>query len=182
MNIEHLWRQFHEPLRGFVAKRVSDASTADDIVQDVFVKIARTIHTLKDEEKVHAWIYNITRNAIIDHYRKRKPTEQLPIELEAEHQPEDGHELTRSLAVCIRPMIEQLPEKYRTAIELTELQGMSQRELGEHLGLSFSGAKSRVQRGREKLKEMLTACCSIESDRYGNIIDYVPNSCDRCSS
>jgi len=69
-------------------------------------------------------------------------------------------------------MIEQLPDKYREAMMLTELEGMTQKDLSNQLGISFSGAKSRVQRGRGELKELLTACCHIEADHYGNTIDY----------
>lgn len=84
----------------------------------------------------------------------------------------DEQDLSKELSSCIRPMVEQLPDKYKEAIELTELNGISQKQLSEQLGLSLSGAKSRVQRGREKLKELLTACCRIEVDRYGNVVDY----------
>ncbi len=170
MNIEHLWEQFHDPLKGFVLKRIPPHYAADDIVQDVFVKIATHIDTLKDEDKVQVWIYQITRNAIRDYYRKQRPTEKLPIELEAESEFEE--DFSEEISACIRPMINRLPDKYREAIELTELKGMTQKELSEQLGISFSGAKSRVQRGREKLKGLLTACCHIEADRYGNIIDF----------
>ena len=174
MNIEQLWNQFHDPLKGFVLKRIPDHSVADDIVQDVFIKIATHIDTLKEEDKVHIWIYKITRNAISDYYRKQKPTEKLPFELEAEKEFEE-QDLSKELSSCIRPMINQLPDKFKEAIELTEINGMTQKELSEQLGISFSGAKSRVQRGREKLKELLIACCLIEADRYGNIIDFHKN-------
>ncbi len=171
MNTEQLWQQFHDPLVRFVNGRVPDPAIAEDIVQDVFMKIWKHLNTLKDQEKVHAWIYNITRNAIHDYYRRRRPAEELPLHLEAEEAIEEP-DLSKELAACLRPMIDQLPDKYREAIHLTEWHGLSQKELSEKLGLSYSGAKSRVQRGREKLKELLDACCHIEADRYGNIIDY----------
>jgi RNA polymerase sigma-70 factor (ECF subfamily) len=171
MNIEHLWIQLHEPLKGFVAKRISDVAAVEDIVQDVFIKIATNLDTLKEEEKVHTWIYKITRHAIIDFYRKQRPMEELPKQLQGFDDYEDADQ-SKELSVCIRPMIDQLPGIYKEAIELTELNGMTQKQLSERLGISFSGAKSRVQRGREKLKELLTACCHIEADRYGHIIDF----------
>lgn len=79
---------------------------------------------------------------------------------------------TKEATVCIRSTIKRLPEKYREALELTEFQGLSQKELSEKLGISYSGAKSRVQRGRGKLKQLLEGCCHIEADRYGNIVDF----------
>ncbi|HLZ55439.1 MAG TPA: sigma factor-like helix-turn-helix DNA-binding protein, partial [Ktedonosporobacter sp.] len=71
------------------------------------------------------------------------------------------------------------PDQDRQALVLTEYQGLTQKELGERLGLSFSGAKSRVQRAREKLKQELLACCHFELDRRGHILDYQPR-CDCC--
>ncbi|UOE95140.1 RNA polymerase sigma factor SigZ [Alkalihalobacillus sp. LMS39] len=171
MKLEEIYKEFHKPLMVFIIKRVSNPNIAEDIAQDVFMKIAASITSLKEEEKIRSWIYNITRNAIIDYYRTKKPTTVLPGELVDDNQLEN-HDLSKELSACIRPMINQLPNKYKEAIELTELQGMSQKDLSRHLGMSFSGAKSRVQRGRLKLKELLIACCHIEADSYGNIIDF----------
>lgn len=171
INIEPIWKEFYEPLKGFVARRVNNHAAVDDIVQNVFIKISEHISEIKDSQKIHAWIYQITRNTIIDYYRRQKPTEELPTDLPFIDE-DDEQDLSKELSSCIRPLIEQLPDKYREAIALTELNGISQKQLSEQLGISISGAKSRVQRGREKLKELLTACCHIEADRYGNIVDY----------
>ncbi|RMG58329.1 MAG: sigma-70 family RNA polymerase sigma factor [Bacteroidetes bacterium] len=83
-------------------------------------------------------------------------------------------DLTTRFSACIRPMIEGLPEPYREALWLSEMEGLSQKELAARLGISYSGAKSRVQRGREKLKAQILACCEVSADRYGNIIDFYP--------
>ncbi|MDF2962357.1 MAG: polymerase sigma factor SigZ [Paenibacillus sp.] len=184
MELEHLWKEFHDPLKGFVAKRIYNASAVDDIVQTVFIKIYAHMSDLKEKQKIHSWIYQITRNTIIDYYRKEKPTDELPLELPV---PDDYDEpdMSKEFSLCIRPMIQQLPDKYREALELTELNGLSQKELSERLGISVSGAKSRVQRGREKLKEMLLACCHIETDRFGHVIDYQhinPTPSNPCSN
>jgi RNA polymerase sigma-70 factor (ECF subfamily) len=79
-------------------------------------------------------------------------------------------------------MIDRLPDPYRQALTLTELEGRTQRELADALGLSLSGAKSRVQRGREQLKELILACCHVEVDRRGGVVDYEPRrECSGCS-
>nr|WP_135557780.1 RNA polymerase sigma factor SigZ [Paenibacillus cymbidii] len=165
-----LWTEFHRPLLHFVAKRVRNQVDVDDIVQTVFMKIHLHVNDIQDGQKIKQWIYRITRNCIVDYYRKEKSTQPLPDHLLVMDEYEDEDAL-QELAACIRPMIQQLPAKYREALELTELNGMSQKQLSEHLHLSFSGTKSRVQRGREKLKDLFLACCRIEADRYGNIID-----------
>jgi RNA polymerase sigma-70 factor (ECF subfamily) len=170
---EQLWETFNGPLKQFIRKRVTDEQNADDILQDVFLKIHTHIDTLKDEQKLPAWMYQIARNAVLDHYRERAMTYELP------DSPSDVEEIydddvIQTLIPCIRAMIEDLPPMYREALILTEYEGMSQKELGEKLGLSFSGAKSRVQRAREKLKQMLLNCCHFEFDRLGRVIDYQP--------
>jgi len=68
-----------------------------------------------------------------------------------------------------------LPEPYRKALVLTELEGLTQQELADKVGISLSGAKSWVQRGRQQLKEMLTECCAFEFDRRGGVIDCTPH-------
>ncbi len=82
---------------------------------------------------------------------------------------------------CILPLVQQLPPPYRQALLLTEVEGMTQKDLAARLGLSFSGARSRVQRARDKLRELLLDCCHFEFDRRGTIIDYYPN-CERCAT
>ena len=184
MELELIWRQFHNPIKSYVAKRVRDVASVDDIVQNVFLKIYLHIDELKDRKKFQSWVFQITRHAIIDHCRKVRPTDSLPDELLFDNAADDNC-LTQELSRCLRGMIEQLPHKYREALELVELGGMSQKQLSEELGISFSGAKSRVQRGREKLKELITACCHVELDNYGNVLDYHGReelACPRCRS
>lgn len=186
LNSETIYQDFRLALAGFIRKRVSDAEDAEDILQDVFVKIHCNIDQLQDETRLVAWVYQITRNVINDYYRQRRELAELPDELMDER--EDGVEtavtpnLTHTVAQWLLPMTEQLPEKYREAIQLVELEGMSQREMSEQLQISVSGAKSRVQRGRKQLKEVLLACCHVEFDRVGNVLDYQSrvNDCDNC--
>lgn len=76
------------------------------------------------------------------------------------------------LAGCLEPLVERLPEPYLDAVTLTELNGLNQKEAADELGVSLSGMKSRIQRGRGKLKDLLLDCCKIEVDRRGAVIDY----------
>ena len=149
MNIEDLWDQFHQPLKTYISQRVNDQSIVDDLLQIVFMKIQVHLPNLIDEQKIDSWIYRITRNTIIDFYRTKKTSEILPDDLHFNNRAEEEN-FTKEATVCIRSTIKRLPEKYREALELTEFQGLSQKELSEKLGISYSGAKSRVQRGRGK--------------------------------
>jgi RNA polymerase sigma-70 factor (ECF subfamily) len=168
---EAIWRDFNERLRGFVASRVGDTHDVDDIVQDVFLKIHSRIDQLEDESRLAPWALSIARNAVHDFYRAKARTKATSIDkVEVATAPEESDDAVE-LNEWMRGAIQELPEKYREAIELSEIEGLSQKELAARLGISYSGAKSRVQRGRAMIKEMLLACCHVELDRRGNIID-----------
>lgn len=177
--LEQIWHEFSGKLAQFIRARVSDPATAEDILQDVFVKIQARLGQLKDPGRLTSWIYLIARHAIIDHYRTRKETVEVPESLAAEPEPESGE--IEELKAAFRRMIQSLPEPYREALVLTELEGLTQQELADKAGISLSGAKSRVQRGRQQLKEMLTECCAFEFDRRGGIIDCTPRKRADCA-
>ncbi len=145
LSTEEIWEQFSDRLRLFILKRVQDEHDADDILQDVFAKIHANLPNLKGQEKVTAWVHQITRNSIIDYYRRRgkvgAQTSDIPEDI-----PEDlaSKDAAEDIASCLKPMIDDLPEKYKQAITLNEYDGLSQREISEQLGMTFSGAKSRV--------------------------------------
>lgn len=181
--LEHIWHEFAVKLGQFIRSRVADPATAEDILQDVFVKIQKRLGQLQDPAKLEGWIYLIARNAIIDHYRTRKETIEVPETLPAEPDSHAG-ELEELLA-AFRRMIYSLTEPYREALVLTEFDGLTQQELADRLNISLSGAKSRVQRGRAQLKQMLNECCTFEFDRRGHAIDCQPRhptACSECST
>jgi len=171
---EQLWEQFSAPLQQFIRRRVRDPHSAEDILQDVFLKIHTRIDTLHQQDRVASWIYQITRNAIADYYRAQRPSTDLPETLAV---PDDfvNDDVVQELLPCVAAMVDDLPDTYREALHLTEYQGLSQKQLSERLGISFSGAKSRVQRARAKIKEQLLACCHFQFDYAGHIIDYQPH-------
>jgi len=165
--IESIWTEFAARLGQFIQARVSDPPAAEDILQDVFVKFQRQFHTFRDVQKIRGWLLLVARNAVIDHYRKRKTTTELPDSLPAEAQ-ENVTEMNE-LKMAFHRIIDSLPEPYREALVLTEFEGMSQKELAKRLGISLSGAKSRVQRAREQLKGMLLDYCHRE---FGHAIGW----------
>lgn len=175
MTTERAWETFHVQLKHFILKYIHDEVVAEDILQDVFLKIHMHITTLKDEKKLQSWLYQITRHTIYDHYRTQKDTITLPDTLDLPEEPTQ-EDVEQTLLPCIRDMVERLPEPYREALILTEYAGLSQKQLAERQNLSLAGAKSRVQRARAKLKQMLLACCHFILDRRGNVIEYHPKS------
>jgi RNA polymerase sigma-70 factor (ECF subfamily) len=172
-SIEAVWTDFGDTLKRFILARVGDEQAAEDILQDVFLKIHAHIGGLQDEDRLQAWIFRIACNAITDYYRKPQHAAELPDDLPAPI--DDGNEAERQLARSLRLMIELLPAEYRDALLLDAFEGLSQKEIAARLGLSLSGAKSRIQRGRAMLRDLLLACCHFEFDQHGRVIDYSPH-------
>ena len=185
---EKIWEDFSGRLRSFITYRVSNPSHIDDILQDVFVKIHTNIDMLKDDTKIRSWVYQIARNTIIDHYKKQSNRMDDIDSITAEDEEAlitfdeiDAEDPAKEVASGLKDMIEALPEKYSQALLLVEFQGLSQVELAKKLNISASGAKSRVQRGRQMLRDSLMKCCHFEFDRFGTIIDIKPVCCCCCS-
>lgn len=178
---EHIWEEFHPRLKQFIRTRIPDEHNVEDILQDVFLKIHTRIDSLRDEEKLQSWLYQIARHAIADYYRAHKATVELSEAILLPEDPVFDDDVVKDILPSVKFMVNSLPDEYREALLLTEYEGLTQRELGERLGLSFSGAKSRVQRAREKLKVMLLDCCHFEFDRLGKIVDYQPK-CACCTN
>jgi RNA polymerase sigma-70 factor (ECF subfamily) len=172
-HLELLWDQYSRRLLAFVRSRVGDDAEAEDILQEVFIRVHRNLCCLPEGEwqRPESWFYQIARNLIIDHFRRQREMMAIPDNLPAEPDlPEDDPQAL--LAPSLKELIDALPEPYRQALILTEYQGLSQKQLAERTGLSLSGAKSRVQRARDKLRDMLLRCCHFEFDRRGHIVDY----------
>ena len=177
-----LWQAYHDKLLGFIRGRVKSKDVAEDILQDVFIKIQKSLLTLQDAERMESWIYQIVRNAVIDHYRACKAFEEVPQSLAAPEQDEE-EQAHYQISTCLVPMIATLPAPYRDALRLSEIDGLKQKQVAEALGLSLSGAKSRVQRGRAMVLDLLTDCCRFERDHRGAMVGYEPRNsdCSGCS-
>lgn len=177
------WEESKAPLKNFIRNRVSNEEDIEDILQDVFLKLISSIDRLMDDQKVQAWIYRITRNAIIDYYRRNH--NDLDIESIQDELPlvmDEDWTSNKEIAYCLKNMVDKLPEKYKQAIQITVFENHTQKEYSEMIGISVSGAKSRVQRARNILKGMVLGCCSLEFDSLGNIINYKKRSlnCQFC--
>ena len=208
---EQLWRDVHERLTAFVAQRVDHPADVADLVQTVFLRAHQHMSALADEERLLPWLFQITRNAIADYYRspaRRREVGavapdgalQLPpdgerfaaalsgsgqsgsTELPDPGAASDDASAMRELAGCMRPLVEQLPPTYREALTLVEFEGMSQVDLASQLGVSVSGMKSRVQRGRSMLRDTLLACCEVSRSATGGVLDFAARSGAPCGT
>lgn len=185
MNAVAPWQDVAARLRPFVARRVSP-SEIDDVMQDVFVRMQRGLPTLRDEERFTSWLFQIARNSVAEHMRTRArhplPEDDTTPEQPAETE-EDDREAARALSGCVSMFVAQLATPYRQAVTLVELEGMTMRDAADMVGISLSGMKSRVQRGREQLRTLFDQCCEIAIDARGKPTDFTARprpSCTKC--
>lgn len=181
---QRIWNEFHARLLSFIRRRVESDADAEDILQDVFAAVHAHVHVLRDRDSVTSWVYRIARNGVMDHHRararRRSAMESLARQSRAQGAPAarahppwgDEREARTDLARCIEPLLASLPEEYGRAVELTELRGDTQKAAARRLGLSVSGMKSRLQRGRRKLRDALTDCCRVHLDARKGVVGY----------
>ena len=174
------WNEIESRLRPYVARRVASPDV-DDVVQEIFVKIQGGMANLRDGERFGGWVYRIAQNVIADFGRARsrdplarttEPTKEPDSAVESQ---EDAA-LQADLGECVALFVARLPSPYREAITLTELEGLTQKDAADMLGISLSGMKSRVQRGREKIRDMFEECCRISVDGRGKVVDCQPRA------
>ena len=207
---DRLWHEVHERLTAFVAQRVDDPADVADLVQTVFLRVHQHMASITDEQRLLPWLFQITRNAVADYYRAPVRRREIAgvgpdgaVELGAGHgiaaaagpsdDPEalhpadprsasDDEPAARELAGCVRPLLELLPPSYREALTLVEFDGMPQVEAASRLGISVSGMKSRVQRGRTMLRDGLLECCNVSRSATGGVLDFAPRDGGSCET
>jgi RNA polymerase sigma-70 factor (ECF subfamily) len=172
------WNYLYSDLVKFVQSKIKDRSAAEDLVQDVLVKIHTRSSQLKDEERFQGWVFQIAKNAVTDYFRRSEKSLR-PVDVDWEGDPQ---ELNECASYCLTVLMKTLPEKYRVALELIELEGYSQYELSRFLQISHAGARSRVQRARKMLRQKMDELFIIRTDFYGNVIfceNRTPCCCNR---
>lgn len=171
------FRELADPLRRFLRSRVGDRDVAEDLLQEVFLRLQERREPIGEIERIDAWLFRVAGNVAIDHLRRRGEVELVERD-EPSEEPQviDDDQPTRVLASWLSARVAELPEKYREVLELTEQRGLSQREVAEQLGLPYSTVKSRVQRGRDLLHAELLRCCEVELDSRNHITDFRPRA------
>jgi len=173
MEVAAIYNQFHFELLGYVQSKIRSREDAEDVLQNVFIKISANVGALADEVKLKGWIFTITRNAIIDYYRANASNKRISVKEEIDDYTEElqDPDPTKGLDQCMSTMIALLPQEYRQIIIDSEIKGVKQKDLAVRYGIAYPSMRSRVQRGRERLKQLFYNCCHIETDRRGNVID-----------
>ncbi|WP_299103986.1 sigma-70 family RNA polymerase sigma factor [uncultured Tenacibaculum sp.] len=172
--------QLYNPLLGYVKKRVRNQEDAEDLTQDVFFKLAKS--TKEPVTNLKSWVYTIAKNAITDYYRK-KHIETNSIEEDTYVNYESSEDAGEELSTCVKAFIEQLPEEYKELLVLSELKEIPQKEIAEQLNMNYVTVRSKIQRGRKKLKELIDGCCIVLQGGKGSIMDYESKTrCDKTTS
>ena len=186
VSTEQTWQAMSQQLRAFFRRRVTDDQLAEDLLQETFARVHNGLASLQEQERLAAWVQRVAQNTLRDYFRKGFVSKEVltsdgVVADEVSEESTSDENYNEEIAAGLGCVVQQLPPRYREAIELAEIEGLTQGEVGARLGLSLSGAKSRVQRGRGKLKDLLLKCCHFELDRHGNVIDYQPQrSCSGC--
>ena len=173
MEVTAIYKEFNQQLFGYVKSKIRSKEDAEDILQNVFIKISTHVDKLAEEEKLKNWIFTITRNASIDFYRvnANKKKVSVPDEIDETISESQDPDQTKGLDECISTMIDLLPLEYREIILDSEIKGIKQKDLADKYGLAYPSVRSRVQRGRARLKQLFYNCCHIEADKHGNILE-----------
>jgi RNA polymerase sigma-70 factor (ECF subfamily) len=180
--IEQLYKTLRKPLLSFIEQSIHDRCRAEDILHDVFVRAQEHLSHVQDTSRIESWMYQIARNLIVDEYRHRKPVSALSEACDIAEQDEETP--IEQLSASVRGFVEKIPEPYKTAIILADLERLPQQEIAQRMKLSFSGAKSRIQRARKMLKALYLECCSFEQNKHGIVLSYepknIPCQCEAC--
>ena len=191
MGVDTLWSEFRGELERFLKARVRDETLVEDLLQTTFLRAH--LHLSRGQHPTHprAWLYQIVRNLLLDARRAEAKDRTLAAALQVDptHEAQvsafdasDGEATFALMARALPLFIERLEPPYRRALELTEMQGLTQAEAAEREGLSTSGMKSRVQRARRRVFEALERCCRLEVDARGRVVTAVPRAPSGCGA
>ncbi|MEY2929508.1 MAG: hypothetical protein RL033_257 [Pseudomonadota bacterium] len=175
------WLEIERRLRPYVARRVASAADVDDVLQEIFVRVHRGLASLRDGESFGGWVYRVAQSAIVDAARARSRSVLELVDEPPDMASQDadgGDDLEGELGACVALFVARLPAAYREAVTLTELQGLTQKDAAEMLGLTLSAMKSRTLRGREKIRGMFEECCRISVDCRGRVTGCEPRALD----
>ena len=164
-----VWEEFSGRVRSHLLKKIRDKGDVDDLMQEIFMKIHAHLPHLREREKLSSWIYRIAENTLNDYYRKDRGRETEYDENRAARGDQNEEDPLEGIEGCIEAFIARLPDKYREPLVMSDIEGMSQKDIAEKMEISYSGLKSRVQRGREMIKEMFVECCRLSIGEDGKL-------------
>ena len=171
--VQQAWREHEAELRGYLRRRLARAADADDLLQEVFLRTLRQGRDFCEIEQVRAWLFQVARNALADHLRRRREEIELPEDLAAGA---DERAPVETLDQCLPRVLAELSGQDREALVLCDLEGLPQEEFARRKDITLPAAKSRVQRARRRLRARLTEVCRVALDDTGQVDSFVPRT------
>lgn len=166
------WVAIRGELLGFLRHRLRSPDEAEDLLQEVFIKALRQGEGFCAVDQPRAWFFQVARHALADRLRVAHDTLPLPEDVAAA--PTDLPPPVDGLSQCLPRVLSELSAADREAITFCDIDGHSQQALADRLGISLSGAKSRLQRARQRLKAQMACACQVRYDDSGQVIDFTP--------
>jgi len=167
------WRAHESELRGYLIHRTSDSHAAEDLLQGTFVKAMRQGKNFCSLDNARAWLFQVARNALVDHQRLHKETVDVSEDIPA---PETQIEPLVALSACVARVLTELSSEDRDIIEQCDLNGLKQADYAKAHGLSLAATKSHLLRARARMGDTLSTNCKVEFDPEGRVTGcYVPN-------
>jgi RNA polymerase sigma-70 factor (ECF subfamily) len=167
------WQTYQKPLRSYVRKHIADPDEAKDVLQDIFYKIFTYCQRYDFScekagvKNLRAWVFQTAHNAIMSHFRTEK--KQVSLETVADSLTTDSKtDVYRDIATYMEPLLTCLPEMYATPLRM-DLQGIRQQAIADQLGMGLPAIKSRIQRSRNLLKELMHECFYLTLNEQGNM-------------
>ena len=182
MDVSEIVAQYEARIARYLASFLGDAALAQDLTQETFLRVHKSLDQLRSPEARTAWIYRIASNLALDHLRSRTSRQQgQTVSLEAELLHGEDLELAvpnedlsaegrieqEEMGVCLRDYIHHLPAALRACLILRDLEGLEERTVAEILGCSVGVVKIRTHRARKKLREALREGCRFYQDERG---------------
>ena len=167
-DIFEIWEEYKSSLLGYIKKRVTDNDDSKDILQDVLLKSYQFCSKGKTVLHLKSWLFKITQNTIVDYYKNNNKS-SLEFDLVDEMVEKS---LIGEASEYIKALLKLLPKEYAIPLYMYDLENINQKVIAEKLNLTLPNTKSRIQRGRLKLKERFLECCMVEFVENGEMISF----------
>jgi len=165
-DISSLWLEYKNGLKYYIFKKVKNEEIANDLSHEVLMKVYNSCCSSVNIKNVRSWMFQIAHNTTIDYLKKQnKFTDNVP-----ENYDNDDYDVYQEANEIVKPLMQLLPEKYATPLQLSDIEELKQKEVAQKLNLSLTATKSRIQRARNLLKEKIIECGNLEKDEKGNLI------------
>jgi RNA polymerase sigma-70 factor (ECF subfamily) len=168
------WNACEGELLGFLRHHAPAGVGAEDLLHDLFLRALRQDRGFCELGNPRAWLFEVARNLLTDQLRRKRDTVELPDDLAASADEADAVDEVDRLSACLPRVLSELAAEDRESIELCDIGGMTQARFAELKGLSLPGAKSRIQRARQRLRARLLEACQVRLDATGKVCCFAP--------